>query len=187
MQANPPTDSAFAILGEPQVCSQCQSISRLTNGLCLNCLLRGALDEDEAASDKDAFKEVLATVKSRDGDWHIADHEILHVIARGGMGVVYQAREPNSNRIVALKCVLAYQGDADHLVARFRREAATAARLEHPNIVPIFQVGETADGAPFYTMKYAAAGSLLQARQPLLHHSRQSAALMVKVARAVHY
>ena len=187
MQAHPPPDSTFAILGEPEVCGQCQSISRLTNGLCLNCLLRGALAEDETPPGKDAFKEVLAGVKSRDGDWHIADHEILHEIARGGMGVVYQAREPHSGRIVALKCVLAYQGDADHVVARFRREAETAARLEHPNIVPIFQVGETADGFPYYTMKYAVAGSLLQARRPLLEHPRQSATLMVKIARAVHY
>ena len=187
MQAHPPPDSTFAILGEPEVCGQCQSISRLTNGLCLNCLLRGALAEDETPPGKDAFKEVLAGVKSRDGDWHIADHEILHEIARGGMGVVYQAREPHSGRIVALKCVLAYQGDADHVVARFRREAETAARLEHPNIVPIFQVGETADGFPYYTMKYAVAGSLLEARRPLLEHPRQSATLMVKIARAVQY
>src|SRR5436190_6765406 len=187
MNAGPPTDSTFAILSEPQVCAECHSVSRLTNGLCLNCLLRGALKEDSNPSGKETFKEVLAGVKSRDGDWHIADHEILDEIARGGMGVVYQAREPHSGRIVALKCVLTYQDDADHLVARFRREAETAARLEHPNIVPIYQVGETADGFPFYTMKYAAAGSLLQARGPLLQHPRQSAALMVKVARAVHY
>ena len=187
MQARPPTDSTFAILGEPEICDQCHSVSRLTNGLCLNCLLRGALAEDETPAGKDAFKEVLAGVKSRDGDWHIAEHEILHEIARGGMGVVYQAREPHSGRIVALKCVLACQGDADHVLARFRREAETAARLEHPNIVPIYQVGETADGFPYYTMKYAAAGSLLQARRPLLQHPRQSVALMVKVTRAVHY
>jgi serine/threonine protein kinase/tetratricopeptide (TPR) repeat protein len=187
MQANPPTDSAFGILGEPHVCGRCHSVSRLTNGLCLNCLLLGALDEDEPASDKDAFKEVLASVQSRDGDWHIADHEILHEIARGGMGVVYQAREPNSGRIVALKCVLVCNGDADHAVARFRLEAETAARLEHPNIVPIYHVGETADGFPYYTMKYASGGSLLQARHPLLEHPRQSAALILKVARAVHY
>jgi tetratricopeptide (TPR) repeat protein len=154
----------------------------------LNCLLRGALEEDDKTpSGKEAFKEVLAGVKSGDGDWHIADHEILDEIARGGMGVVYQAREPHSDRVVALKCVLAYQGDSDHVVARFRREAETAARLEHPNIVPIYQVGETADGFPYFTMKYAAGGSLLQARAPLPQHPRQSAALMVKVARAVHY
>jgi len=187
MQLHPPSDSAFTILGEPQVCGSCQSVSRLTNGLCLNCLLKGALAEDEAPSDKEAFKEILATVNSRDGDWHIAEYAIIHEIARGGMGVVYQAREPHSGRIVALKCVLAGQGETDHILARFRREAETAARLEHPNIVPIYQVGETEDGSPYYTMKYAAAGSLLQARRPLLEHPRQSAALMVKVARAVHY
>src|SRR3954453_21363248 len=180
MQAHPPSDSTFAILGKTEVCDQCQSISRLTNGLCLTCLLRTALGPEDEIPRGETFKEVLDSVQSGRGDWHIADHEIVDEIARGGMGIVYQARAPHSGRIVALKCVLAYQGDGDHMVARFRREAETAARLEHPNIVPIFQVGETADGSPYYTMKYAAAGSLLQARQPLLHHSRQSAALMVK-------
>jgi tetratricopeptide (TPR) repeat protein len=187
MRLAPPTDSAFAVLAEPEVCEECQSVSRLTNGLCLNCLLRGALDDQKSPPGREAFKEALAAVKSRDGDWHIADHEILDEIARGGMGVVYQAKEPHSGRIVALKCVLALQGDSDHVVARFRREAETAARLDHPNIVPIYQVGETADGFPYYTMKYAPDGSLLQARGPLLQHPQQSVELMVKVARAVHY
>ena len=187
MKQGPPTDSTFMILAEPEVCEECRSVSRLTNGLCLNCLLRGALADPKSPSGREAFKEVLASVKSRDGDWHIADHEILNEIARGGMGVVYQAKEPNSGRIVALKCVLAYQGDSDHVVARFRREAETAARLDHPNIVPIYQVGETADGFPYYTMKYAPAGSFLQARGPLRQHPRQSVQLMMKVARAVHF
>ncbi|HEX8076648.1 MAG TPA: serine/threonine-protein kinase, partial [Chthoniobacterales bacterium] len=181
------TDPPFAVVAQPEVCPKCGTVSRLTNGLCLNCLLRGALEEKEMPPGKETFKEVLAAVKSGDGDWRIADHEILGEIARGGMGVVYQAKEPHSGRVVALKCVLAYQGDSDHVVARFRREAETAARLEHPNIVPIYQVGETAEGVPYYTMKYAAAGSLLQARQPLRQHPRHSAALMVKVARAVQY
>jgi tetratricopeptide (TPR) repeat protein len=180
-------DSTLVVAAEPEVCQECHSVSRLTSGLCLNCLLRGALDEPETPSGKEAFKEVLAGVKSREGDWHIADHEILAEIARGGMGVVYQAKEPHSGRIVALKCVLAYQGDTDHVLARFRREAETAARLDHPNIVPIYQVGETADGFPYYTMKYAPAGSLVQARGPLRQHPRQSVQLLVKVARAVHF
>jgi serine/threonine protein kinase/tetratricopeptide (TPR) repeat protein len=186
MKFEPRNDSNFTILEGPEVCGECHSVSRLTNGLCLNCLLRGALEDDKTPSGKEAFKEVLAGIKSGNGDWHIAEHEILAEIARGGMGVVYQAREPHSDRMVALKCVLAYHDDSDHVVARFRREAETAARLEHPNIVPIYQIGETADGFPYFTMKYAAAGSLLQARTPLLQHPRQSAALMVKVARAVH-
>jgi tetratricopeptide (TPR) repeat protein len=187
VKTGPSTDSTLAASEEPRVCGECQTVSRLTNGLCLNCLLHGALDKDETPSGKEAFREVLAGVKSGAGDWRIADHEILEEIARGGMGVVYRAKEPHSDRVVALKCVLAYQGDSDHVVARFRREAETASRLEHPNIVPIYQVGETADGFPYYTMKFAAAGSLLQGRGPLLDHPRRSAGLMVKVARAVHF
>ncbi|MEY2528381.1 MAG: eukaryotic-like serine/threonine-protein kinase, partial [Verrucomicrobiota bacterium] len=186
MREDPPAESA-TLVAEPEVCGECQSVSRLTNGLCLNCLLRGALGDQAASSGREVFKEALAAVRARNGDWHIADHEILDEIARGGMGVVYQAREPHSDRIVALKCVLAYQGDSDHVVARFRREAETAARLDHPNIVPIYQVGETVDGFPYYTMKYAVAGSLLQARGPLLQQARQSVELLLKVANAVRY
>jgi serine/threonine protein kinase/Tfp pilus assembly protein PilF len=183
----PSSDCVLPIVEEPEICEECGSVSRLTNGLCLNCLLRGALDDQDPRSGQETFKEVLAAVKSRDGDWFIAEHEILDEIARGAMGVVYQAKEPHSGRIVALKCVLTWQSDSDQVVARFRREAETAARLDHPNIVPIYQVGETADGFPYYTMKYAEAGSLLEARQPLLQHPRQIAELIIKVTRAVHY
>lgn len=187
MKTKPPGDPILEILKKPRACDQCHTVSRLTNGLCLNCLLEGALHRDDTPSGKEDFKEVLAGVKSGDGDWEIAGHQIVQEIARGGMGVVYQAKELHSGRIVALKCVLAYQGDSDDLVARFRREAETVACLEHPNIVPIYQVGETADGFPYYTMKYAAAGSLLQARRNLFEHPRHSAAVVMKVARGVHY
>ena len=85
MKLEPRSDSTFTILGEPEICGECDSVSRLTNGLCLNCLLRGALEDDKTPAGKEAFKEVLAGVKSGDGDWHIADHEILDEIARGGM------------------------------------------------------------------------------------------------------
>ena len=187
MESAPPTDPPFSILDEPELCGKCNSGSRLANGLCLNCLLLGALDNDAAALKKEAFKETLAGVKSRDGDWRIGEHEILDEIARGGMGVIYRAREPHSGRVVALKCILAYQGDSDQALARFRREAETAARLDHPNIVPIYCVGETADGSPFFTMKYAPNGSLAQASGSLRPEPRQSVLLMAKVAQAVQY
>lgn len=182
-----PSNTPFLVREEPELCSECNSGSRLANGLCLNCLLHGALDDDAVAQQADAFKEALAGVKFRDGEWRIGEHEIIDEIARGGMGVIYRARELHSGRIVALKCILAYQGDSDQALARFRREAETAARLDHPNIVPIYHVGETADGAPFFTMKYAGNGSLLQARGALRPEPRQSIRLMAKVARAVQY
>jgi serine/threonine protein kinase/tetratricopeptide (TPR) repeat protein len=187
MRTAPPTDPPFSILDEPELCGECNSGSRLANGLCLNCLLLGALDDDAGAVKTETFKETLAGVRSRDGDWRIGEHDILDEIARGGMGVIYRAREPHSGRIVALKCILAYQGDSDQALARFRREAETAARLDHPNIVPIYHVGETADGSPFFTMKYATNGSLLQARGPLRQEPRQSVLLIAKVAQAVQY
>jgi len=187
MKADPGLDTPFTILEEPAACGECKTISRLSNGLCLNCLLRGALDDEGVTSGREAFKEALAAVRSQDGDWHIGEHEILGEIARGGMGVIYRAREPHSGRIVALKCILAYQGDSDQAVARFRREAETIARLDHPHIVPIYHVGETADGSPFFTMKYARNGSLLQARGSLRGQPRQSVMLMAKVAQAVQY
>lgn len=182
-----PTDSRFSILEEPESCGECNLRSRLANGLCLNCLLLGAVDDAAVALETEAFKEALASVKSRNGDWSIGDHEILDEIARGGMGVIYRAREPHSGRIVALKCLLACPGDSDQALARFRREAEMAASLDHPNIIPIYRVGETADGSPFFTMKYAINGSLLQARGPLRQEPRQSALLMAKAAKAVQY
>lgn len=189
MKISLPAESALMGLDEPEVCRcrECNSGSRLSNGLCLHCLLNGALENEPVSSGKEAFKEALSAVKSGNGDWRIADHEILEEIARGGMGVVYRAREPHSERVVALKCVLAYQGDSDQALARFRREAETVARLDHPNIIPIYQIGETADGFPFFTMKYATGGSLLRRDRPFLKYPRQSVLLMAKVARAVQY
>ena len=115
------------------------------------------------------------------------DYELLEEIGRGGQGVVYRARQKSLKRTVALKVIgLGHWATEAHL-KRFRREAEAAASLDHPNILPIYEVSEGEDGLPFFSMKFAPGGSLLDAAPALRNDPRRSAALMTKVARAVYY
>ena len=103
------------------------------------------------------------------------------------MGVIYRARQRLSHRIVALKRILSYQADSQQTLVRFRREAEAAASLDHPNILPIYEVSESDDGLPFFSMKFAAGGSLQDAARALRKDPRRIITLMAKVTRAVQY
>ena len=128
-----------------------------------------------------------AEIDVRDADWRLGNYQILEEIGRGGMGVIYRARQRHSRRIVAVKRILSYHADSQETLARFRREAEAAASLDHPNILPIYEVSESEDGLPFFSMKFAAGGSLLEAAPALRSEPRRAVALMAKVARAVQY
>lgn len=166
-------------------CEHCGSTSRVGRGICLNCLLQRALSDIEK---KETLEAVLDEIDVRDSDWRIGNYQILEQIGRGGMGVIYRARQRHSRRIVALKRIAGFHADSPETLARFRREAEAAASLDHPNILPIYEVSETEDGLPFFSMKFAAGGNLLDAVALALHNDvRHSVALMAKVARALHY
>ncbi len=166
-------------------CAKCGSTSRVGRGFCLNCLLQRGLETD--ADCTETLDEVLAEVDVPDTEWRLGNYQILEEIGRGGMGVIYRARQRHSRRIVAVKRVLGYHADSRETLARFRREAQAAASLDHPNILPIYEVSESEDGLPFFSMKFAPGGSLQQVDPALRDDPRRCVALVAKIACAVQH
>jgi len=187
-----------------KVCRKCGAkiFSDAPEGLCTGCVLETALGilpgavvggagcgsgEHAQTRNGNAASHVKTTPN---GFGHkllgeLGDYDLLEEVGRGGQGVVFRARQKSLNRIVALKVIGLGQWATKAHLRRFRLEAEAAASLDHPHIVPIYEVGER-DGQCYFSMKFVEGGQL-----EVVRHAptsiRQAVELIAKVARTVHY
>jgi eukaryotic-like serine/threonine-protein kinase len=185
---------AQAVAAHVQECAPCQeTLDRLTGGPSPAGVRRGA-DEPSAAFVErlkgavplDPGPTVPAALSPGPEGWpRVPGYEILGELGRGGMGVVYKARHLALKRTVALKMILAGEYAEPTYRARFRAEAEVLARLAHPNIVQIYEAGES-DGRPFIALEHVAGGTLRRyCGKP--HDPYQAARLVQTLAAAVHF
>ncbi len=166
-------------------CSRCGNplVEAHLDGLCPACLWTDVFAEpfDEAPG------EARAAVPPAAGGWiPIPGHEVLEELARGGMGIVYRARQFDPPRYVALKMLLPHQIASEPMRERFRLEIQAASGLDHPAILPVFQVGEQ-DGLPWFSMKLAGGGSLAARRGQFTGRWKHIAELLATLADAVQF
>ena len=182
----PRSDPLPSATKEHAKCEKCGATMRLDTGICVSCLLREGLEGGGEVSQA-FYQSVLAEADAPHKPWFLGNYEILEQIGCGGMGVIYRARQRHSRRIVAIKRVLSYRADSHGALERFRREAQAVASLDHPNVLPIYEVSESEDGLPFFSMKFAEKGSLRENVASLRDEPPKCVQLMAKVARAVEY
>jgi serine/threonine protein kinase/tetratricopeptide (TPR) repeat protein len=183
-----------------RVCRKCGAkiFSDTPERLCTGCVLETALgifSESVAAGDDCADTENVEAKEAPNSKktpcvakmlGELGDYELLEEIGRGGQGVVFRARQRSLNRIVALKVIGLGQWATKAHLKRFRLEAEAAASLDHPCIVPIYEVGER-DGQCYFSMKFVEGGQLDEVVKHTPLSIRQAAELIAKVARTVHY
>src|SRR5689334_13243004 len=181
----------------PRVCRKCgaEIFADAPEGLCTACLFETGLNllaDDPVAGVADPGLDggVSLPAKNKSKRTEIfadfGDYELVDVIGRGGQGVVYRARQKSLNRTVALKVIGLGHWASDAHLKRFRREAESAASLDHSGIVPIYEVGER-DGSCYFSMKLVEGGQLDEVTRHEPMPIRQAVELIAKIARTVHY
>jgi TolB-like protein/Flp pilus assembly protein TadD len=181
------------------VCPKCDAeiFSDAAEGLCTACLLETGLglftEVDDAAQMAESVRVNGNVARKRNGapdktstPRSLGDYELLEEIGCGGQGVVYRARQKSLNRTVALKVLSTGHWTKQPRLKRFRLEAETAASLDDPNIVPIYEIGEC-DGSCYFSMKLVEGAPLDQLVRRELLPIRRTTELIAKLARAVHY
>jgi serine/threonine protein kinase/Tfp pilus assembly protein PilF len=171
---------------EISVCGTCGNklFADAPQGLCSLCLFKAAVEpllDEVVATGDDGGSRNSTKIPSEFGDY-----ELLKEIGRGGQGIVYRARQKSLNRIVALKVIGLGTWATEAHLKRFRREAEAAARLQHPGIIPIHEVGER-DTQCYFSMDFIEGGQLDEVVKHTPMPIRQAAELVAKVARTVHY
>ncbi len=152
-------------------------------GLCLVCLLEAGLAETASREGVESARpERSGSSRPR----YFGDYEILREVGRGGMGVVYEARQFGTQRTVALKLLSAGAFASSDAVHRFHTEARAAARLDHPHIVPVYEAG-LHDGQHFLAMRFMPGGTLAQWAQGRPIDPRRAAEIMRLLAQAIAY
>jgi serine/threonine-protein kinase len=162
-----------------QLCDQCGAVlsGYGADRLCAACLLESAISEPNTPASTGASVAPLVAFN---------DYELLEEIDRGGMGVVYRARQISLNRPVAIKLILGGHLANGADMKRFRAEAETAAQLHHPNIVAIHEVGEH-EGQPFFSMELVEGRNLGQLVRDEPLPSGKAAVYLKTIAEAVQY
>ena len=159
-------------------------------GVCPACLLENGLgllgDEDEDVSNHARLPRIGRATRPAGMLGEFGDYELLKEIGRGGQGVVYRAYQKSLNRTVALKVIGLGPWATEAHLKRFRREAETAASLDHPFIVPIHEVGER-EGCCYFSMNFVEGGQLDEVVRGAPMSIRQAAELVAKLARTVQY
>src|SRR5436309_1467974 len=175
----PGDDQQEASLSTPVRCTKCRAAlpADASEGLCPICAFRGALELEPGA--------VSPLVPEHQFPQQRGGYELLEEIARGGMGVVYKARQADLNRLVALKVILSGPLASSTDLQRFQAEAEAVAKLQHPNIVVIHEIGEHA-GQPFFSMDYVEGPGLSELVREHPLPAPRAAGYVKTIAEAIH-